>query len=276
MFDSLGLALGSLPVAIAASRAATLDPSTLTGYDADYDFNDLSTLFQNSAGSTAVSAINDPIGRINSKAGTSAPYFSSANDSHRPRLTTVSGGSGYGGLFDAVDDRLVCSSSSYFDYLHQTTGFTMVYALAFTDSDSASVQTLWSSCNDNAETGVMLGLQESGAAQGAFYGWVGPNKVNVFGSQGNNSHGTTLTSYVAAWQSGYTGNDFIARLGGVQIASLDTTGSPSVSGSTNTPTLGARPTGGVLLKATIRRLIIYRGRLSDTDIQRLESWIAGL
>lgn len=71
-----------------------------------YDPSDLSTMFQDGAGTIPVTANNDPVARVNDKSGNSPPLLA-AIDAARPLYKTA------GGLhwleFDGVDDTLSAS-----------------------------------------------------------------------------------------------------------------------------------------------------------------------
>jgi hypothetical protein len=66
---------------------------------------DLATLFQDSAGTVPVTALGQPVGRINSKGGTVARNFTQATSAARP-LAAAKGLS-----LDGVDDRLTTTNS---------------------------------------------------------------------------------------------------------------------------------------------------------------------
>lgn len=73
-----------------------------------WDFSDLSTMFQNSNGTTAVAADSDPIGYIADKSGNGL-HLTQATAGLRP-LYKTSGGLGWG-QFDGSDDVLTINSA---------------------------------------------------------------------------------------------------------------------------------------------------------------------
>ena len=85
---------------IAALGAASFDPASLSSH-LWLDPSDLSTLFQDSAGTTPVTADSDPVGKISDK-GSSASHFTQGTAGARPLYKTSSGLHWL--LFDGVDD----------------------------------------------------------------------------------------------------------------------------------------------------------------------------
>ena len=63
--------------------SGSFDPRSIAGLAAWYDASDASSLFQNSNGTTAVSALNDPVGRWSDKSG-NARHLTQATNSQRP------------------------------------------------------------------------------------------------------------------------------------------------------------------------------------------------
>lgn len=89
---------GAPPAPDYAAEVAALLSSTI-GFALDP--SDVSTLFQDTAAATPVASASDPIGRINSKYGTTAYNFQNATGTLKPLWN------GAGGMaFDGVDDRL--------------------------------------------------------------------------------------------------------------------------------------------------------------------------
>lgn len=78
-------------------------PTSVSGISAWYDPSDISTLFQDVAGTTPVTADGDPVARVNDKSGNSHNLLQ-ATSSKRPIYKTSGGLSWL--LFDGVDDIL--------------------------------------------------------------------------------------------------------------------------------------------------------------------------
>lgn len=96
--SALSLSLTSRPSSAPAFTPASLSP---TGW---YDPSDITTLFQDSAGTVPVTASGDPVGRMNDKSGNDN-HLTQATASARP-IYTVAGAVKYL-LFDGIDDVLV-------------------------------------------------------------------------------------------------------------------------------------------------------------------------
>jgi hypothetical protein len=93
-------------MSLTATAAAAFDPLTLSP-EAWYDPSDLTTLFQASNGTTAVTADGDPVGYIADKSG-NGQHLIMATAANRPLYKTS------GGLhwleFDGTNDGLACAS----------------------------------------------------------------------------------------------------------------------------------------------------------------------
>lgn len=64
-------------------RASGFDPKSINSLAGWYDASDTASLFQNSNGTTAVSALNDPVGRWSDKSG-NARHLTQTTNSQRP------------------------------------------------------------------------------------------------------------------------------------------------------------------------------------------------
>ncbi len=98
-FTSFGK-LGSLARAIAAAWS----PADLTALAAWYDPSDLSTMFQDAAGTTPVTEAGQPVGLILDKSG-NGHHASQATSTARPLFQIDGSGNGHL-VFDGVDDYL--------------------------------------------------------------------------------------------------------------------------------------------------------------------------
>jgi hypothetical protein len=86
--------------------ATGFDPRRIAGLVAWYDASDMSTLFQNSDGTTAATAENDPVGYLKDK-GPSGYHATQSTNNARPllRLSAQNGRSAI--LFDGTNDFLI-------------------------------------------------------------------------------------------------------------------------------------------------------------------------
>lgn len=253
--------------------AESFDPTALTGFKAWYDGSYLASLWQNSAGSTPVASLNDPIGRWDARAGASAPYWSIATSSLRPLYKAV--GVGTGVKFDGSDDYLQCSSATFFDFLHQSAGGTILVVCAFNASDSGSIQCLYDSTNsDNNQYGYSLQIRDDSTNQGRLYGWVGKPTTSVwFFSDGTNrSHGTELLTIDVAHKYGVSGNDGVANWNGTDVVTAESSAAPGSSSSAATPRIGLTTGGARPLAMSIRHLIFCEGQLPSVERTAFRTW----
>lgn len=102
----------ALALALGRSAAPGFSPSQLFGPTTKgmwFDPSDLTTMFQNSNGTTPVTADGDPVGYIADKSGR-GNHFIQATAGKRPLYKTSGGLSWLD--FDGVDDALACAASS--------------------------------------------------------------------------------------------------------------------------------------------------------------------
>lgn len=107
---NLGLGLG-LPFAYAQPWAGVWTPATLFSageQGAWYDPSDFSTMFQDSAGTTPVTAVGQPVGRILDKSGR-GNHATQTTATSRPVLQQDGNGKYYL-AFDGVDDWMITSA----------------------------------------------------------------------------------------------------------------------------------------------------------------------
>lgn len=118
-----------------------------------YDPSDISTLFQDSAGTTPVTASGDPVGKMLDKSGNGL-HATQSTSGKRP-IYTVSGSLAYL-AFDATDDCLtVANSKGSFKFMHSTQGTLCAGARfgATSDPNTYSVLTGNNGDTDNGTVG---------------------------------------------------------------------------------------------------------------------------
>ncbi|MBP9803911.1 MAG: hypothetical protein KBE22_03250 [Candidatus Accumulibacter sp.] len=230
-----------------------------------YDPSDLSTMFQDSAGTTPVTADGQPVGLILDKSGR-GNHASQATAAKRPLYKTS------GGLhwlqFDGVDDALATAS------------------IDFTSTDKMSV---FSGSNRTSSTGDSILVELSStvlAAPGAFatYSPVGSNDMGAYlrGTDGTFLYGTPVnngTPYV-----GYLGFDIAGaaradeikiRVNGV-IPTI-TTGGNANAGTGNFGTypmyIGARGGDSKYFNGKIYSIIVLGRTATTQEITDTETWV---
>ena len=94
--------------ALTASVARAWSPPDIPSLGAWYDPSDLTTMFQDAAGTTPVTAAGQPVGLILDKSG-NGYHASQSTSTARPLFQIDGGGNAYLS-FDGVDDFLICIS----------------------------------------------------------------------------------------------------------------------------------------------------------------------
>lgn len=106
-----GRILGYPMVLRPASGSASFSPTDISGLVAWYDFSDITTLFQDSARTTPVTADADRIGGVTDKSG-SARHLGQGTASKRPTYKTAIQNSKSIGRFDGSDDVLTFTTET--------------------------------------------------------------------------------------------------------------------------------------------------------------------
>lgn len=106
-------------------KATGFNPKTISGLQAWYDASDTATLAQNSDGTTAVAATNDPVGYWGDKSGNGL-HLTQAVNNNRPLFKPASRNGRGDLLFDGTDD---CFSVTSASVLNITNDFTVVAML---------------------------------------------------------------------------------------------------------------------------------------------------
>lgn len=114
-------------------RASGFNPKTISGLQAWYDASDTTTLYQNSNGTTAVSATDDPVGYWGDKSGNGRNLTQTTNN-NRPLFKPASRNGKGDMLFDGTDDLLTVTTASRLDI---TNDFTVVAMLQNTSGQGS-------------------------------------------------------------------------------------------------------------------------------------------
>ena len=252
-----------------ASYNPVTGPTTATPRGV-WDFDDLTTLFQDTAGTSPVTTAGQNVKRANSLVA-AAGYLSEGTNP--PTWQTF--GSYNGIQFNGTNQFLASNqAASYWKFLSDgTNGFTVVARVLMTDATPSGANCFLDTCRI---TGSNVG--SSCWYSSGLYGTVAKGGgVNVV----SYTSGTTLTNSEAtlAWlyKYGITGNDLVLRKNGSDVGSSDSTTTCSSSSPAYTLGVGAGGAPGstaYFLKGKIRRLAIYEGILDSTDLGNVETWVA--
>jgi hypothetical protein len=235
--------------------ATEFDPRRIAGLLAWYDASDLSTLAQNSDGTTAASAQSDPVGYLRDK-GPNGHNMTQSDNNLRPLLQLNEQGGKSTLLFDGSNDRLINTT----DFLNGREVSVVYVAKRLADTNVSAV--------------ISAGRLGAAAPEVAFESTL----RNTFLTPNNR-----VRVLPAAAGS-------IVRRNGA--ASLDTGSSPttymiaaaSLVGTINAGTAGsgvllggARESGGSIsffFSGLIGEVAIYSGRLSLVQLQSLERYLS--
>jgi hypothetical protein len=206
---------------------------TLLGW---YDFFDTSCLFQESgtgAATTAVTGLDDPIGRVVNKVA-AGPYLYATADSRRGLRKAY--GSSFSARLDGVDDYYVSSDTNYWKFMHDGTGCTVLMQFSMTDNNPTSIQSLLDNMADgSANIGVgLLYRGDAAILNSAEFQWsrgVGGAPAVTFTRTAANtipSNGTSNILDVVYRRT--SGTNYIdAAVGGSSVLSITGTNAPSTS-----------------------------------------------
>lgn len=129
-----------------------------------WDPSDLTTMFQDSAGTTPVTAANQPVGLIRDKSG-KGNHRTQATAASRPTLQVDS--TGFYLLYDGVDDFMATAAAVDFSAVNKVTVFAGVYKAS--DTSAGIVVELTTDYNVNNGAFGILAPNGNGNASYAFF-----------------------------------------------------------------------------------------------------------
>lgn len=220
-----------------------------------YDPSDLTTLYQDSAGTTPVTADGDPVGRMEDKSG-NGNHATQSTSAARPVYKTD--GTLHWLEFDGVDDFMDFSMSV------PDANFTAIAGLSFEDL-TAGLTGLEVSAPTRSDSQFYYALS-NGKLQQTF-------RNTDFSSSGGLVTGTVVAeggAFVAS--SLANGSDLIHRVNGAQESSTDAATWPDsalLNGS-----IGANTNGAQNLEIKFFGSTLIAAPLADTDLTRAERYVA--
>jgi hypothetical protein len=225
-----------------------------------YDPSDMSTLFQDTAGTVPVTAVGQQVARINDKSGR-GNFAIQATAASRPLLQQDGGGRRYL-AFDGVDDTLATGNIS----LTATNSLTF-WAGVYKASDASTGLIAETSVNAGSNLGAAN--WSCGAPTPATWGARNTGTLSVFASSPN-TFPAPSTAVLAA-QATIATDTLLLRINGVQVASVATDQGTGNYG--NFPLfLGARSGGTVPLNGRIYGLILRGAASNAAQIASGEAW----
>lgn len=117
-----------------------------------YDISDMSTLYQDSAATTPVTAVGQPVGFVRDKSG-KGHHLSQSTAGNRPVLGQTMDGKLY---LDFASSKSMSAASTIgvFNYLHNGAGGTILAQLEYPQSEVSS--TFLTTCSSTAQAGIQL------------------------------------------------------------------------------------------------------------------------
>lgn len=236
-----------------------------------YDINDITTLFQDSAGTTPVTAVGQPVGKVLDKSGNGI-HATQATSANRPTYQVDSNGNGYL-QFDGVNDSLVTST------LNLTTTDKVTWSAGlYVDSAAAGAVAMEFSANTNTNTGSFYISAPSSVLDHGF-GLRGSSASPVFAVVSNvyvNDQNSDVATGILDIGQATKELELIPRLNQTTITNINWSGAAN-AGTGNFGSyplyLGARGGTSAFFNGHIYQIII-RGVTSTADqIYKTERWI---
>jgi hypothetical protein len=237
-----------------------------------YDISDITTLFQDSAGTTPVTASGQPVGKILDKSGNNI-HATQATAANRPTYRVDSNGNGYL-QFDGVNDSLVTSTLN----LSTTDKVTWSAGLFVDNATSGLSLAMEFSANTNTNAGTFYISAPSSMSDHGF-GLRGNSASPVYALVSNvyiNNQNSDVSTGILDIGKATKELELIPRLNQTTITNINWSGAAN-AGTGNFGSyplyLGARGGTTAFFNGHIYQVII-RGVTSTTDeIYKTERWI---
>lgn len=228
-----------------------------------YDFSDLSALFTDSAGTTAVTSSGDSIGRVNDKSG---------NDNHAIQATAgakpqynVDGSGNRRANFDGSDDGLVCASAITPD-LPMTVVMAYLSASDATSTERLLVQSYY-------DSGDFMGI---GVRQSTGYTWIEGRWDGVVSDFAASSSAAFNDGNPHVTHGKFTeGNTYVSTDEGTENSEANTWTTPNSGAESQSIVLGAGGTLAPNNTFSLYQVVIIDRALTTQERSDLMSYIAG-
>ena len=236
---------------------AAFSPADIANLALWFDADDLSTLWQDDAHTTAVTSNDDPVGAWQSKA-TGAQYCIQATAGSKPTYKTGVAGSGLAAVYGDGGDHLFNNAGSGFTSDRYVSAFVVANNTAAT-----TYGTVWSTSKFDGNQ-QYIGCDRRSSPKRLYQITVTGTAVNIdLTSQDDTANFNQLScirndTSAQAWKNGTS-----------QGTSTPTTGNTINNGIR----LFAANSAGFLLTGHIAELIAYEAVLSTTDRQSVEAYL---
>lgn len=234
-----------------------------------YDPNDLTTMFQDAAGTVSVTGVGQPVGLIRDKSGRNN-HARQTTSASRPILRQNATTGAYYLEFDGSDDYLVVAKDNL-KFLHDGTGASGF--VGFKPSGASVYHTLLNtgllgsasyigyvlSQNDRVGVGNILNMVSNGS---------GVMLVNNIYNTG-----VTANPRIVSFKN-KTGTHVLRLNGGAVLNSSTETGPPNTSVSTNDLWIGRAPADNVALHGDLYGVVCINRLTTDAETTALEKELA--
>lgn len=225
-----------------------------------YDFSDLSTMFQDTAGTIPVTAVDQLVARVNDLSGNGNHLIQSTSGS-RPLLKKDS--KGYYLLFDGTSKTMQTSGTV------DLSGLLLLTTFASLSRDRSTTEIIFeTSSNYNLNAGAMMLAFDTSLISFSFLGASAAN-YTLFNVSTTTGGVFTTTSNLTLSSNKIT----TFRKDGVSQAAADRVDSPSVPLTNQTLYVGARAGASYYLQTKFRALVCIGKTVTTTDIERLENFL---
>lgn len=231
-----------------------------------YDPNDLTTMFQDAAGTVPVTGVGQPVGLIKDKSGR-GNHASQTTSAARPILRQNAVTGAYYLEFDGADDHLIVPKGNL-RFLHDGSGASGF--ISFTSQDGV-YNTLLNTGNLAQAVAVGYALAQDNRSAGRLINVISNGSGTLLV---NNSVavGYTPNSCVVSFKN-KTGTHELRRNGLMIISSGSEVGAPSQEVSTNDLWIG-RALSGLTLKGRIYNLLVVSRLTTENETSMIELELA--
>ena len=238
------------------SSIASLFSSSEKGFA--YDFSDISTMFQDTAGTTPVTAVDQLVARVNDLSGNGNHLIQSTSGS-RPILKQDA--KGYYLQFDGTNNFMQTSGTV------DLSGLLLFTTFASLSKDRSAAEIIFeTSANYNLNDGSVLFYFDASLIAFSTLGTSAPN-YTVFNVSTTTGGVFTTTANLTLSSNKIT----TFRKNGVSQTAVNRVDSPSVPLTNQTLYVGARAGTSSYLQTKFRALVFVGKTATTTDIEQLEN-----
>lgn len=239
------------------SGTATALPLTISGLWGWWDTSDTSTLKQDSAGTTAVTATSDPVGYWGDKSGNSRAFIQSGAGTLKPTYQ----GTNAGISFDGGDYLTLYSQSTTF------TAQTVIAVVNLSASGAVGARVfnqVAASSDDYGATGHYIPLRRADSL----------TSIGAFAGGGARATVTNANGVKSLLVARHSGTAIVNRINGVDGSSYSHTLNYTPQRMRLMSNLGAaNDNGGETGVGTYYELLVFSTALSTTDRAALETYL---